>query len=358
MKARTTSERVLFLAAPLMARSGVYRSTFELVQEARRQGLEWDAFVGVRPSAAGSPAEMPGFQEFTIESHGLRLLHELHDRFTALGIAERYDHVISMIPQSDIALSRLRNLPNTQTVSWARGTLWPDKSEASWHRRLLQFSLERHALKTLDRSWATTSVLAEHVSRVASPELIKPGVAPVEQVWDAASLALPLVWAGRVDVDKNPHLFLDICEKLGLPGILYGTGPSLSSVEQRNHSGVVLGGWKNSSDLWRGGSIFLGTSTREAFGRSAVEAALAGLPVVLGSAYGCANLLYTEPDLFNQFVIDVNDKDKWCAAVSALKTNPSLAVEVSNHVSRNARALSIDSSVRAVSTALINNPLH
>jgi hypothetical protein len=74
--------KVCFVAAPLTARSGVYRSAREIVEEGRAQGLDWSLFLGVSERANGKrPAQDPPWViETKFEPNGLRGVRDLRER--------------------------------------------------------------------------------------------------------------------------------------------------------------------------------------------------------------------------------------------------------------------------------------
>ena len=141
-------------------------------------------------------------------------------------------------------------------------------------------------------------------------------------------------------------MFRDIVRLTGHEGRAYGLGPLYSSLSRDSDEGLDWAGWAESSSLWHDASIFVGTSKREAFGRSAVEAAASGVPIVIGSAYGAAPLLFTDAQLAAACVIDSDDPTVWAVAVKNLLDDPDLRSAVSEHVHLNARRLTIASSMQ------------
>ncbi|MWV60589.1 glycosyltransferase family 4 protein [Rathayibacter sp. VKM Ac-2754] len=341
----TGAPRVLLLALPLMARSGVYRSTHDLVRAARAAGLPWSAVVGVRPTASGEPIETEGVREVAVAAHGRRVVDEIEQVIRDAGEVSEADLIVSMISQTDIALARRKSTLGQPWVAWVRGIPWPDKGEQSFARRLLLRVLETRALRAADEVWATTPVLAQQFASAAEAKIVPAGIASTERISHGENGHSPLVWAGRIDVDKRPQLFLQIVELLQTRARVFGEGPLLRSIEADAPDGVEWRGWVEGGRLWTDASLFVGTSAREAFGRSAVEAACAGLPVVISSAYGAAPLLFTDPALKAACVIDSDEPGVWAAAIRRLLTDVSLRSAVSEHVHRNAMSLTIERSV-------------
>ena len=88
--------------------------------------------------------------------------------------------------------------------------------------------------------------------------------------------------------------------------------------------------------------------TLDTLRKTAVEAAQAGLPIVLTDQYGAAPLLFTDPDLRARFVLPVDDRARWVEAVRSLLDDAGLRRQVSDHVCANAERLTIAASVDRV----------
>lgn len=346
--------RVCLVAAPLTARSGVYRSSRELVEEARAAGLDWSLVLGVSGSAAGTaPTDDPPYiREATMEPAGVAGVARLARTLLAEPLVAGSDIVVSLIPQSDMALA----LTGLRWVAYLRGMPWPEKGESGLARRLVWRTLERAALARAGDVWATTEMLRAGVSLRRSPRLVPPGIRLVERQWDGRGARSSAVWAARFDRDKNPQLFLDVLRPLPVQGKMFGSGPLAAEVRAAASPNVVVPGWTDPEDLWRDAFVYLGTSHREAFGRSAVEAAMAGIPVVLSDSFGAASLLIRDPGLRERFVLPVGDPRRWRNAVEALAADESLRVELSQHVFSNAQELSVSVSVAAMQQSLAALP--
>lgn len=343
--------RVCFVAAPLMARTGVYRSVHELVAEARSRGLEWSGVLGIRPGAPGGVVT-PGVSEATVLRHGPAVLDEVRDLVLDSPAVAASDVVVTLVTQSDVALARLRRsrrAPVDTWHAWVRGLPWPAPGEqAAWRRAVLR-RLESGALRAADEVWATTPVLADEIARVRRPELVRAGVKLGARTVTGDRFD-ELVWAGRFDVEKRPHAFVDLVEACGVRGRLHGVGPLEQGLRSRAGAGagVRVMGWTDPHELHRTGDVFVGTAYREAFGRSAAEAAASGLPLVLGDRYGAAPTLITDDELRRRFVLPVDEPAAWVRAVRDLAADDGLRRAHSDHVAAAARAASIAASVDAV----------
>jgi glycosyltransferase involved in cell wall biosynthesis len=298
----------------------------------------------MRTSAVGDALETPGVREFRFEPHGraaLTSIREVIDSAPEVGSA---DVVVTLISQADIAMSTSTTRATKAWVAWVRGKPWPAAGEQSLARRVFLQWAETRALRSADEVWATTPVLASEFSSAAAAEIVPAGIAAMPRTEWGHSRG-PLVWAGRVDIDKRPEFFVEIVERTGHPGWVYGEGPLAEELKRRPVEGLQWRGWARAETLWSGASVFVGTSAREAFGRSAVEAAAAGLPVVIGADYGAAPLLFTSPELRALCVIDSHNAVEWASAVRRLLDDEALRMAVSDHVRMNAESLTIDASV-------------
>lgn len=340
-----------FVAAPLMARSGVYNSVHDTIGEARSIGLDWSAIVGVRASAGGAARTTDGVREIPVITHGPRVVAEILGLLKTAPEFASAAAVVTLISQSDMALALSRLAGQRPWVCYVRGLPWPDLGEQTRMRSVLLRRAETIALRRSTEVWATTPILAAAVSPARTPLVVPAGIALLPRVNMGSATDGVVVWAGRLDVDKRPELFLRIADQLDRRAVVYGEGPLTSSV-QRADGQVEYRGWASPDTLWKDASVFVGTSSREAFGRSAVEAASAGVPVVIGSAYGAAELLYTEPELRKLLVIDSDDPGVWSSAVNVLCADKDLYKRASDHVHANATSLSVRASVDSIQRRL------
>jgi len=340
------SPRICFVAAPLIARSGVYNSTVEAVGAARRRGLPWTAVIGVSREAAGTPTEGDGVIEYSVEPGGLGGVLDLARHLRSLAVVREADVIVSMIPQTDMALS-LTSLP---WIAYLRGLPWPAAGESSPAKAAVWRSLESLALRRPLEVWATTPLLAREVGRLVD-RIVPPGLLPPADV-SRQDKGRSFVWAARYGRDKNPSLFVDALR--GLPtasGTMYGTGPLQDHIARAAPNNVRVAGWSSREDLWTDALAYVGTSTREAFGRSAVEAAMLGIPVVVSDQFGCAEMLITDPELRRLCVLPTDDISAWTSSLSLLHSDRGFRERLAEHVKMNADGLTIDSAVDNISEA-------
>ncbi|SDG33035.1 glycosyltransferase family 4 protein [Microbacterium pygmaeum] len=308
--------------------------------------MDWKAVIGIRPTASGAPLKTSGVRELEFTWHGRDSVRRIREIAEVSPEIASSDVVISLISQSDIAFSRSRARASAKWVAWVRGKPWPAAGEQSLLRRLPLRWLETRALRSADEVWATTPVLASEFAAARAAEIVPAGIGGVSRTSWGTEGAGPLVWAGRVDVDKRPGLFIDIVEKTRHPGRLFGEGPLTVDLQKRHADGLTWAGWADADELWNGASVFVGTSAREAFGRSAVEAAAAGLPIVIARDYGAAPLLVTSDEMRRACVVESDDPEVWANAVRRILDDQDLRRAVSDHVYANAKQLTIAASVK------------
>lgn len=337
--------KVAVLASPLSARSGVYRSTIDLVAAARGRGLDWSAAVGVRPDAAGEPTRVRGVREWTALAHGRSSPDEAIRLLDRAGLRGA-DVVISMVPQSDVALARGPRPARSSHVAWVRGLPWPARGEQNPLRRAAVRVVEQRALRRADDVWTTSPLLAQQIRSTTRSAIVPAGVPLLERQVDGSQPGT-LIWAGRFSSEKHPELFVHLARTLAVPARMHGEGPMRRALELQASGAVDFAGWAAPDNLWTGHGIAVCTSRRDAFGRSPVEAASAGLPVVLSNQTGVAPLLYTDAELRHRFVLPVDEPKRWLRAVRELHEDGELRRLVSDHVHRNASRLSIGNSLDA-----------
>ena len=340
--------RVCILAAPLVARSGVYKSTTETVMAARANELPWTGILGVASRASGTATTVNGIREFAWDPRGARGVVDLARYLRGQEQILNSDIIVSMNPQADMALALARVRP---FVSYMRGLPWPEPGEGSRPRALLWQGLERLALRHAAEVWCTTEKLAGELPLPTT--LVPPGIASLTRTWDGRGSRDLVVWAARFDHDKNPQLFRETMRGSSLSGAMYGVGPLEEELVATLPPNVHRGGWVASDELFDEALVYVGTSWREAFGRSAVEAAMRGVPVVLSQSFGCAKLLYTDQGLREMFVLDpTGGPAPWREAIERLHLDEELRARVSGHLVLNASKLSIESSVTAMKARL------
>ncbi|MFT4050805.1 MAG: glycosyltransferase [Microbacterium sp.] len=337
--------RVCFVASPLTARSGVYRSARELVAAGRAQGEDWCLILGVSRHAGGTrpPDDPEWIEESLAKPAGLRGVAELSRRLADHPWVHRSDLVVSLIPQTDMALARL----SVPWVAFVRGLPWPARGESTLSRKVLWRALERNALTKASDVWATTPVLRDQID-FPGTRIVPAGVASHERTWAGRGDRSRVVWAARFDTDKRPVLFVETLRSSSLQGVMYGSGPLIDKIRATAPPNIDVPGWADPSELWHEALAYVGTSSREAFGRSAVEAAMNGIPVVLSREFGCAEHLVQDDAFARRFILDTDDPHAWRSALMALREDEALRQAYSDHLVHTSATLTIEASASAV----------
>jgi glycosyltransferase involved in cell wall biosynthesis len=127
-----------------------------------------------------------------------------------------------------------------------------------------------------------------------------------------------LVFIGRLSEEKQPGMFLDICRKTKIPGVIFGDGPLRSEIEDRvktENIDIELRGfttypWAEVSDR----DLVIVTSKNEGDGLVVAEAVMLGIPI----------LLLDTPDL-QRFDLPVNsykkDVSDFCESINSQVEN-------------------------------------
>lgn len=341
--------RVTFIASPLTARSGVYRSARELVEAGRDLALDWELILGVSARAAGSPPpnDPTWVSELNAEPRGLRGVRSLARSLEQNVRVQQSDVLVSLVPQTDMALARQAK----PWVAYVRGLPWPARGEANPAKALIWRHLETRALRTSRAVWATTEILQAQLKPVDTT-IVPAGIRPLTRSWDGRGSRNSVVWAARFDPDKRPALFADALRGSELRGVMYGAGRLRDETTSSAPDNVRVAGWVEPDKLWESALAYVGTSSREAFGRSAVEAAMNGIPVILSENFGCANALVTDLVFRKAFILDDDDPAVWRCALDKLASDADLRERYSAHLARNASKITIKSSAIAVANQL------
>ncbi|WP_081731789.1 glycosyltransferase [Microbacterium sp. TS-1] len=280
------------------------------------------------------------------EPGGFVGVRRLAHRLLSLEDVRSADLIVTLVPQSDMALA-LTDMP---WVAYLRGLPWPARGEAGLAKSVVWRVLENLALRRAREVWATTPLLARETGAVVN-RLVPPGIASPDSSDGPADGSEMFVWAARYSADKDPQLFADALRGTSLGGVMYGSGPLEDELRAYAPSNVSVPGWADRGTLWREARAYVGTSTREAFGRSAVEAAMLGVPPVVSDAFGCAEMLYTDVTLRREMVVESRDPRAWQRVLLRLHQDDDLRTEASLHAQENARRLTIYASVAEVQAA-------
>lgn len=346
--------RVLHIAAPLTTRSGVHNSLREAVLEARSQQLDWHGLLGMRTtSTTAMLGTHDSLTEFTVTGDSTRSrLHEVGRVVDDHIERVQPDVLISWLPQTDVVLARQARRRSIPWVAYLRAQPWPSADEVGRMRSAMWKMPELLALSRADAIWASTKVLSSVLpfpfrAKVVAPGLRAPSDAGRERHGEN------VVWAGRYEIDKDPFLFLEIMRRMPQArGVMFGHGPLEAELRRSAPSNTTVFGWATPEETRARAVVVVCTSRREGFGRTAVEACMVGLPVVIGAGFGAEPLLFTDDKMRALSVVPSSDPEEWASAVMRLLEEPSLRRQLADHVKANSSGLLIEAAVSRISEEL------
>lgn len=243
---------------------------------------------------------------------------------------ERFDVIHAHDWITARAALALHQRTGTPLVFSMHSTEW-DRSGGFWPQRWIA-DIERAAVQQADGVIAVSDYTRQQVVREygAKPERVHAvhnGVEASRYEWASVGRqygAKPglVLFLSRLTPQKGCLQFVHMAERLLALGVdahfaLGGTGPLKRELEQevidrRLHDRINLLGYVPEEDvpaLYRRASIYVLPSFSEPFGISALEAASAGLPVVLSRSTGVAEVLphslqadYWDIDLMAEYV--------------------------------------------------------
>lgn len=158
-----------------------------------------------------------------------------------------------------------------------------------------------------------------------------------ESIWRRIGLRHPrrLLYAGRVSVEKNLHLLVEVYKRLwsirqDVALVVAGDGPYLADMKQElKGSGVFFLGCQNDAELARlyaGADLFVFPSRTDTLGQVVMEALASGLPAIVSDKGGPRDLV---DDGATGRVIEGQDADQWCAAIDQLLNDDPLRSRMS-----------------------------
>lgn len=167
-----------------------------------------------------------------------------------------------------------------------------EHSDNSWVRRSLLGKLVRFILSLRGAKWVVVSqklqirflpkVISTHIPNPISEKIREENFYFEENVSSPASR---LIFVGRLSKEKRPMLFLDLCKKFDLPGLVIGDGVQRSELEiyakAKDISVRFLGHQKHPWDEVKRGDLVVIPSKYEGDGRVLAEAFVLGFPLIV-----------------------------------------------------------------------------
>ena len=167
-----------------------------------------------------------------------------------------------------------------------------EHSDNSWVGRSLLGKSVRFILNLRRAQWVVVSqklqvrflpkVKIIHIPNPISEKIRKENFDFQENVSSSASR---LIFVGRLSKEKRPMLFLDLCKKFNLPGLVIGDGVQRIELEiyakAKDISVRFLGHQKNPWDEVKRGDLVVIPSSYEGDGRVLAEAFVLGFPLLV-----------------------------------------------------------------------------
>ena len=158
---------------------------------------------------------------------------------------------------------------------------------------------------------------------------------------------LKLLYVGRVSKEKNIGLLLTAFEhaRSALPDldlVVVGDGPELDTLRRQKPANVCFTGFLNGEELstaYASADLFVFPSASDTFGNVVLEALASGLPAIVSSEGGPAELIGRNA---SGFVVDVRTTAPLCAGIRELAWDSARRAEMSRRALQTARNLSWD----------------
>lgn len=294
--------RLLVVAAPMISRGGVYSWLGDATPILRAQ----DATVGVLWTARVVADPPQADWQRCVEETGGRLA-----RVRALPRAVREavsefapDHVLSILPQSDLACARaLRGRAGIPPwTAMVHGRPYPAPGEGGAARRLLWRAAVRWAYARADRIVTVSDALGASLREdlgVPRTVTVHNGVAlaPAAALRERGGRTVGFL--GRLSVEKAPDLFLQAVRAVACDARVFGDGPLAGRVREAaagiDH--VRVEGWAERDAALDAIDLLVLCSRREALPLACIEAGARGIPVLARDVGGVREVLGADPEL-------------------------------------------------------------
>lgn len=167
-----------------------------------------------------------------------------------------------------------------------------------------------------------------------------------DSIWQRIGVRHPkrLLYAGRVSVEKNLPLLVEIYKKLwadrqDVALVIAGDGPYLADMRKAlKDTGACFLGYQTDeqlSPLYAGADLFIFPSRTDTLGQVVMEALASGLPAIVSDQGGPKELV---DDGSTGLVITGDDPHRWCSAIKSLLDDETLRSRFSrNAVTRTNR---------------------
>jgi glycosyltransferase involved in cell wall biosynthesis len=334
---REPQVRVLIVAAPFVSRAGVYTSLRRTLPVVMDAGVS----VGVLWSSRVPGGELPGDWVLRVSEprHSLLrqrvLTRQLRDAVRTF----KPDVLLSVLPQSDLACSKLAAKLDLPWIAMIRGRPFPTGNEASTLKKLVWRALVRRAYRSATTRIAVSHGLAEEIRKgigVGIDEVVYNGVDLDGYSYRPRRAAQQRVgFIGRLTDAKAPLVVCDIARILDRPVDIIGDGPLRDRLEQvaADDPRVRTRGWLQSAEAMGEIDILVIPSLREAFGNVILEAGASGMVLVARRSGGVPEILDRD-ELLSAHCMVAQDADSaaFAAAVKRLLEDAELRAELASRL--------------------------
>jgi glycosyltransferase involved in cell wall biosynthesis len=171
---------------------------------------------------------------------------------------------------------------------WRVARTWTQNKIAKLPERITAYAAVSETCATLARRDLPAGARIEIVPNIVGIEKHPP--VPVEK-------QRPLVFTGRLESYKGPHLLAQAAAQLGLPVVFCGTGP-MEDALKRMYPAATFTGWVKPErifeEIGKARAFVFPSVYRETFGLSAAEALARGVPVVASRGTAAEEFVHHE----------------------------------------------------------------
>lgn len=331
---------IAIVAGTLVSTGGAFMTLVDTVRAMRGRGLDVQGFAFLRAGVQVDTADA-GVSLHYVRHRGPQAVLELRSALRQQANTLAWRSVVSMLPQSDVAITSLPRSRVRRRVSWVQGLPWPSAGEQSPIRARIWRGMERAALARADEVWWVSDLVRRQAGGVGG-YIVRPPVPRPNKVLENSSRSSyhRIGWVGRLAPEKNPRLFFDIAASSGVPSVVVGDGPLFQELQAIRPPNLHMRGWITDDSFWNEFDTLLITSLRDAFPRVAIEAAWRGKAVIAGAHVGVVDALI-EDEFRHDFVMHTLEPPEWVQAIDLLAARPARGCEYARSLRERAEHLAL-----------------
>jgi glycosyltransferase involved in cell wall biosynthesis len=299
------TKKVLFVAAPLVSRGGVYSYLETIIPELRARG--WS--VGV-VYALRVPGQIPHADwTFRVDERSSTDGRMSQLRGAVGAAMEQWcpNVVVSVLPQSDLACAHV--VPGDMWLPMIHGRPVPASREAPLARRLAWRTALRWAYRRATTVLAVSDAAARDAHFVGIRDAITvPNGVTVQPERIRTELGDPptLGFVGRLSHEKAPDVFVDVARLLSVPAKIIGDGPLAPTIKAAVSAlpKCEFVGWRERDVVYDDLDLVIMPSRREALPLVALEAGARRIPVVARAVGGIPEVFGRDQKLLETCVVE------------------------------------------------------